>query len=177
MGHKSNPLPPLDVLNSIFEIRDGELFTKVKWGRNRFPIGHKVGTLAKGYVLLKFEQKRYSAHRIIFYMTHGYCPEYIDHIDGNRSNNRIENLRPATQVQNLSNRTMSSNNTSGVKNVSWNKARKLWEAEIGYNHKRKKLGYFESLDLAEEFVDLARQLVHGDFANNGTHKGARYAAI
>jgi dTDP-glucose pyrophosphorylase len=72
---------------------------------------------------------------------------------------------------------MSSNNTSGVKGVSWNKVKKLWEAEIGYNHQRKRLGYFKSLDLAEEFVDLARQLVHGDFANNGTHKGARYADV
>ena len=172
MLQKSIPLPPLDVLNSTFEIRDGELLTKVKWGRNRFPIGYKVGTLAKGYVLVKFEQKRYSAHRIIFYMTHGYCPEYIDHIDGNRLNNRIENLRPATQSQNLSNRTMSSNNKSGVKGVSWYKDRNLRCAEIGYNNKTKRVGYFESLELAEEFIDLARQLVHGEFANNGTHKGA-----
>jgi len=172
MNNKANPLPPLDVLNSTFEIRDGELLTKVKWGNNRFPVGYRVGTLSKGYLLVKFEQKRYSVHRIIFYMMHGYCPEYLDHIDGNRLNNRIENLRPATQAQNLSNRTMSSNNTSGVKGVSWSKAKKCWEAEIGYNHQRKKLGYFKSLDLAEEFVDLARQLVHGDFANHGIHKGA-----
>jgi hypothetical protein len=67
---------------------------------------------------------------------------------------------------------MSSNNTSGVKGVSWYKDRNLWCAEIGYNNKTKRLGYFESLELAEEFIDLARQLVHGDFANNGTHKGA-----
>ena len=169
---KPHPLPSLEVLNSLFEIKDGELITKVKWGRNRFPIGHKVGTTGNGYVMLKFEQKRYSAHRIIFYMTHGWCADVIDHIDGNGLNNRIENLRPATQAQNLANRKISSVNKSGVKGVSWNKEKKAWSAEIGYNHKKKKLGYFKDLNDAKEFVDLARQMVHGQFANSGIHQGA-----
>ena len=99
-------------------------------------------------------------------MHHGYLPKYVDHIDGNRLNNRIENLRPATAIENAYNCKMSKNNTSGVKGVSWNKGTKKWEANINIAGVRFNLGHFETLEKAKEAIDVCRTEAHGKFARH-----------
>ena len=61
--------------------------------------------------------KMYLTYRLIFLMEHGYMPKYVDHINGDPADNRIENLREATAMQNGTNRGKQTNNTSGYKNV------------------------------------------------------------
>ena len=100
-----------------FEYRDGKLFYKNTEGC--MAKGSEVGTLDKGYLKTLINRKPYRLHRIIFMMHHGYLPKYIDHIDGNPANNRIENLRPATSSQNNLNRGKHKRNTSGYKGVTW----------------------------------------------------------
>ena len=56
-----------------------------------------------GYKRVTINGKRYSVHRLVFEAFNGYCPRYIDHIDGNRANNNLENLRPVTQSENMDN--------------------------------------------------------------------------
>jgi hypothetical protein len=165
MPSKSLPLPDFDLLHSLFEVKDGILYNKVQ--RKMQPAGIEAGCQRGRYKWVKINSQRYSAHRVIFYMTHGYCSEYIDHIDGNGLNNKPENLRPATLSENKCNQKIYKSNTSGVKGVYWCKPKNTWVAQIAFNNRRRTLGRFKTKELAEEFIDLAREMLHGNFANKG----------
>ena len=165
MPRKALPLPSLELLSSLFEHRDGKLYNKVR--RKMMPVGAESGCEKNGYRWVSINKQRYSVHRVIFYMTHGYCSEYIDHIDGNGLNNKPENLRPATLSENKCNQKIYKSNTSGVKGVYWCKPKNTWVAQIGFNNRRRTLGRFKTKELAEEFIDLAREMSHGNFANKG----------
>jgi hypothetical protein len=95
-----------------------------------------------GYKHGRIFEQPYLAHRILFAMKHNYWPEYIDHINGIRSDNRIENLRSVNMQQNACNTKLSRKNTSGCIGVSWNERDKRWTAYINANNKRKALGNF-----------------------------------
>jgi len=88
----------------------------------------------------------------------------VDHVDGDRANNKIENLRLATVPQNRMNRRKSKANTSGRKGVSWNKASKKWVAYIKAHGKRKHLGFFECLEEAHAAYRKAADEMHKEFA-------------
>jgi hypothetical protein len=151
-----------ELADSLFEYREGMLFWKEDRGYCKIK-GKKVGSVTKaGYFESKLNGKCFKVHRAIFVMHHGYIPEQVDHIDGNRQNNSIENLRPATPFQNKCNQAIYKSNTSGVKGV-YRKNNK-WATQINYNGKRKNLGTFNTIEEASEFVDLARQMVHQEFA-------------
>ena len=70
-------------------------------------------------------------------------PKILDHIDGNKLNNKIENLRECDYVTNGYNRKLGINNTSGHKNVAWNKTIKKWRVTLMVKKKFKDFGYFE----------------------------------
>lgn len=160
-----NKLPDLEYLNSILEYRDGLLIHKVNRGKARS--GNVAGNKCNSYYELRIDSVNYYAHRLIFFIHHGWCPEYIDHINGNKSDNRIENLRPATIQQNGQNMSISKRNTSGFKGVTYDKRYNHWQARIRYCGKRRTLGCFNSKELAAEFLELAREMLHGAFANHG----------
>ena len=96
----------------------------------------------------------------------GHWPEYVDHINGNRSDNRLANLRPATKVQNGCNMATPSNNTSGHIGVSWNKRDKRWTAYITLNQKRKSLGNFREIAEAIQ-CRKAGEFAYGFHPNHG----------
>jgi len=152
--------------HELFEYKDGELFSKV--GRGKLKKGQKIGCVnGKGYKQTLYKGKIYTIHRIIFLMQHGNLPKFIDHIDGNRTNNRIENLREATHQQNCWNMSFSTRNSSGIKGVSWNKQRKQWIAQVGINGKPMYFGGYKDLELAELVVQMAREKYHGKYTNHG----------
>ena len=91
----------------------------------------------------------------------------LDHIDGDRLNNKIENLRPATRSQNLSNKGLSNKNTSGAKNVSWCKERNKWEVQMYVNKKKTFVGRFDSLEVAKAAATAFRTQHLKEFANHG----------
>lgn len=125
-----------------FEYRDGKLFYKNSEGCMKK--GTEVGTIGKGgYLKTLIKRKPYRLHRIIFMMHHGYLPKYLDHIDGDPANNRIENLRPATSSQNNLNRGKHKRNTSGFKGVTWVATQGRYSARIAVGNKRLFLGYFD----------------------------------
>ena len=70
------------------------------------------------------------SHRIIMAMHLGYWPEVVDHINGDGSDNRIANLRPATHAENQRNQKRHKSNTSGITGVSWSKVRQVFIAQI-----------------------------------------------
>lgn len=147
-----------DNLHEIFEYRDGDLYWKAS----------KAGTIAGGgYYQTGIQGKYFKNHRLIFLMHHGYLPDLIDHIDGNRLNNRIENLRPATRSQNSFNSIKPKSNKSGIKGVSWINKFKKYRARLYANKKTYELGYFTNLKDAEKAINEAREKHHGNFANKG----------
>ncbi len=147
----------LDLVNQLFEYRDGDLYWKPS----------KAGTIdGSGYVQTGIRGKYFKNHRIIFLMHHGYLPDVIDHVDGNRQNNRIENLREATRSENCYNSRIGSNNTSGAKGVSWVARFNKWRARLYANKTMIHIGYFDSFEKAEQAVIDARLKHHKQFARN-----------
>jgi hypothetical protein len=100
-------------------------------------------------------------------MVHKLNPVTVDHIDGDKQNNHIDNLRAATPSQNGANQFLTKANKSGVKGVSWAKKSNKWNACIRVNGKNKNLGYFVDLEDAKDFVVLAREMTYQEFANHG----------
>lgn len=99
-----------------------------------------------GYSEIKLNFEKFFGHRLAWFYVFKKWPEFqIDHINGDRSNNRISNLRESNQHENLKNRAISSNNTSGVMGVSLDKSRGLYIAVIGVNGKIKNLGRFKTM--------------------------------
>ncbi len=101
-----------------------------------------------GYYFMMFEYKFYKNHRVIYFLNTGIDPEekQVDHIDGNRLNNKISNLRLATHKQNQDNRKKCKNNTSGATGVTWHKGHNKYGGHILYNKKKLCLGYFNKSD-------------------------------
>jgi hypothetical protein len=154
-------------LHERFEYRNGELFYKIS-PLPKIKVGSKAGGVnAEGYVRISVDGKKLSAHRIVFMMQHGYLPTEIDHINGNRTDNRIENLRAVNRTQNRYNIVGYKNNTSGVKGVVKNKNLDKWEVSLNVNGKRKYIGVFKDFELAELVAMEARHKYHGEYANNG----------
>lgn len=150
-----------------FEYRDGVLYWKNP-ASSRIEIGREIGTKdSKGYLSVRLGYTHHRVHRLIFLMHNGYLPEFIDHIDGDKLNNRIENLRAATKSQNSQNTGMISNNTSGVRNVSWCRPRKKWVVAMKFYGKNRYIGAFEDLELAELVAYEARDKFFGAFGNRG----------
>ncbi len=158
-----------ELVRSIFDYEDGNLIRKK--GRD-IDLG-VAGTLTPtGYVKAKIGKKAYPIHRLVFLLHHGYLPEFIDHIDGNRSNNKIENLRSATKAENSANQKIRTTNTSGMKGVSWHSANKKWKVAICKNYVPIYLGTYEDYELACLVAMEATDLYHGKFsAFKGTQNG------
>ena len=155
-----------DYLHQIFEYKDGNLYYKKQTSPNS-KIGKKVGSLTnRGYLSTTIKSKFYLLHRLIFMMFHGYLPAYIDHIDGNQSNNCIENLREATLQQNNYNAKTRKNSKSGIKNVYWQKSTKKWGVALRTNKIYKYFGCFDDLELATLVATEARNKYHGKFAKH-----------
>jgi hypothetical protein len=160
-----------DKANELFEYRDGALFWKhktISQGRKFKKGGQEiVNKQGDGYYKVTVNYKPYLLHRVIWLMHYGYLPECLDHINGIRTDNRIENLRPATKYQNICNSKFRSDNTSGVKGVNWNKVKNRWQARIFVNKKVIGLGYYKDLELAELVMMEARIKFHKEYANHG----------
>ncbi|WP_179090910.1 HNH endonuclease [Burkholderia pseudomallei] len=136
---------------------------------NRVKVGQEVGWLAKsGHLKVNFDGRVYFLHRIAWVLHNGPVPDgfEIDHRDGNPLNNALTNLRLATKSQNMQNMKMRGTNKTGVKGVSWNKAKRKFEVQIGLNHKKVHGGYFDTVDAAAVRAHELRAEVHGAFARH-----------
>ena len=154
-------------IQALFDYKEGILFWKTDRAHGKIKAGTEAGCLtSKGYKRLMIEYKEYPTHRIIFLYHHGYLPKIIDHIDGNPLNNCIENLRESDSISNQYNRRKGVNNTSGCKNVSWNKKSQKWQIHVRHN-KKIHCWYVKDFELAELIAQEARTKFHGDFVNHG----------
>ena len=112
--------------------------------------GNIAGYLSSdGYWMITVNGMPQHAHRLAWVYTFGRTPvNEIDHINHNRTDNRIENLREATRTMNERNRTMSKNNTSGHNGIYRPAGRKKWEVQLWINGKKFRGGYFYNIDEA-----------------------------
>ena len=101
--------------------------------------------------------------------------EYVDHINGDRADNRIDDLLAANRSENQCNRSALSSNTSGYPGVSWHKKSGSWAVRLMKNGKTHALGYFKDLELAGLVSKEARAKFHGQFAHQSLKQ--RIAAL
>jgi len=164
---KAKPLPSQEELHALFEYKDGKLFWKVKRGGGVKPGDEAEYINNRGYKVVRINKAPYLQHRLIWVM-HGNEPvDFLDHIDGDKLNNRIENLRPATVSENKWNTKVPITNTSGIKGVCWNKNQMRWNGHVRFKGKQHHVGSFENKEECAKAVKEFREKLHGDFANHG----------
>lgn len=157
-----------ELAKELFKYKNGKLIWLKKPSKTSpAKIGGQVGTLMKdGYLRTQIQGKFYAIHRLIYLLHYGEMPKFIDHIDCNRTNNKIENLRIVSLQQNGYNRKINKNNKSGVKGVSWSKSAKKWVAQLKINGCQTYLGCYENLNDAKEVVEEVRSKEHGIYARH-----------
>jgi hypothetical protein len=122
---------------------------------------------AQGYCRLHFGGRGIQAHNVAWMLTYGKITEglEVDHIDGDRTNNKISNLRLATRSQNLYNRPNLRGDTSIGKGVSIHRKTGLWRVRLNVNKEQMNFGYYRDLELAELVAQEAISKYHGEFSN------------
>ncbi len=120
---------------------------------------------AFGYVRIKVLGKVVYAHRMVFLMSNGFLPEYVDHIDGNPKNNDPMNLRAASASENRFNSRNRQNNTSGFKGVSFHKQSGRWRSQVWVNGVNE-CTYHQTIDDANMHAKSLREKLHGSFARH-----------
>ena len=156
-----------ELVAEYFQHCDGKLFWKKPPCLNKqYLIGQEAGTInpTTGYRQIKWMQKIYKAHRLIYLLEHGFVPKEIDHINGDKQDNRLKNLRPATRSQNECNKAVGIKNASGYKGVSWSKTAKSWMVRVQKDKRTLYYGCFNDLELAGLVAAEARSIHHGVYA-------------
>lgn len=172
-------LPTPDELRQLlrYEPETGKLFWKERpenmfatprafgiWN-TRFANREAFTAVDDGYKQGTIFHKRYRAHRVAWAVHHGEWPKsQIDHINRDRSDNRIKNLRIATNAQNQWNITVRRKSGVGLKGVVKGTRGKGWYARISVNGVRMSLGYFVTPELAHAAYCEAAKKFHGEFA-------------
>lgn len=159
------PLPSPEVLRQLlrYEPETGKLFWKERdikwftgagpertrsWSRWNKQFSGKEALTADncGYRAGRIFERKYQSHRVVWALVKGAWPSgLLDHIDGDRRNNRIENLREVSDIENCRNTARRSDNASGHVGVSWYERKKKWRAYVAVNGKQQHLGFFISL--------------------------------
>lgn len=148
--------------------KDGVFTWKVK--RNNFVKKGSVAGCADtcGHIMIRINGVAYMAHMLAWFIQTGEWPEKeVDHIDRNPANNSWDNLRYATDAENAQNRSIASNNTSGVKGVSYDHSRRKYRGKVTFNGVEYRTKRCDTLAEAEALTVSLRERLHGEFACNG----------
>jgi hypothetical protein len=148
------------LLHQLFEYKDGLLIRKITTSATAVAGTICSNKSSDGYLRVGINKKYYAVHRIIFMMHHDFLPKYVDHIDRNKLNNKIENLRQITVSENQQNRDKNKFNLSGFKGVSYHKRDKLYRARITINKQEKIIGYFKKPEDAYKAYQQAASEYH-----------------
>lgn len=159
----------LKILSSMLRYDGGVLYW-LEW-RSGVKSDLVAGTLTKnGYVSVCSKGVKAYAHRIVWFMHNGEIPKGfdIDHIDHDRTNNKIENLRLVSRSDNLKNKGVVKS-SSGEMGVYWSKAAQKWEASITVDGRKKYLGLFDTVEAARHARKEADK-IYGYHENHGSQK-------
>lgn len=132
------------------------------WTKNKDVAGYSK---SNGYMQVRIDGKYYLLHRLAWMYVHGELPNGdIDHVNRIRNDNRLENLRVVNKCVNQQNRSLQTNNTSGVTGVVYSKKYDCWRARIKANNKYYHLGSFKSFDEAVAARMKAKAELHKEEA-------------
>jgi hypothetical protein len=133
----------------------------IKPTSKKIKIGQIAGSKdAYGYLVIHVQGKDYKAHRLAWYLHYGKWPiNQIDHINGIKNDNKINNLRDVTNQQNHYNKKGHRENT--YKYYSFHKGNKKWQVRASINGKQKHFGYFETEEKALQFIQNNVELFKG----------------
>ena len=138
---------------------------------NRVKENNVVGSLSSnGGLVIGFNGKTYLVHRVIWLYVYGYMPKLIDHINGDRTDNRLCNLREADYAKNNQNAKLSKTNTTGVKNIHIDKRTGKWCVQVRAFGIKKHFGVFSDFFEACCCAFSTRNRLHKEFANHGNTK-------
>ena len=147
-----------DELKRLFVYKDGCVYYKVDHGKKK--AGDRAGSKVNGfpYRRLVVHGKKMLEHRVIYFLCHGHWPKIVDHINRDKLDNRIENLRASTVSQNAFNKVIKS---KGARLHSCGK----WEAYISLNGSFRSLGYFNCETAARVASSLQKEKYSNGFFN------------
>lgn len=145
----------------LFDEEGAELYDRYTWCVDK----HGNTFYLRRYITVDGKQTSIKFHRELLGLEDSKL--IGEHSNGNGLDNRLCNIRPSTQQENNWNKVIPSNNTSGVKGVSWNKQKNAWTAQVAYNGKQYYLGSFDDITEAEKVVRAKREELHGEFCNHG----------
>lgn len=140
---------------------DGQ-FTRLKTTASNAVKGSVAGHVdSRGYVKIRINGREHSAHRLAWLYVYGWFPAgQIDHVNRNKSDNRITNLREVTISENAQNIGLKRSNKSGYTGVRWNIKRAKWVAHIKVDGQFRHLGCFNTLDAAADARRSAELAYH-----------------
>lgn len=151
--------------NDYFAYSDGELYW-VKSPAASVKTGSMAGfVVSRGRKQVSIKGRHYYVHKIIYWLHHGYTSFDIDHINGDPSDNRIDNLRKATHSQNMLNRKVGKNSSTGVKGVT--NCNDKFRVRLTVGGKLRSFGLYEDLELAELVASEVISKHHGEFGRCG----------
>lgn len=160
-----NYSPNTGVLSWKPRIWSGDITPTQKMWDARFA-NKPIGAFHNGYLRFGYDHRLYLVHRVVWLFHYGEWPDVVDHIDGDRLNNRIENLRSVDRNGNALNRRRPKSNTSGVIGVSWCKRSQKWAASIRKNNRSRHIGYYADIADAAKARRNAEAL-YGFHTNHG----------
>lgn len=147
----------------IYQPETGQLHNAVRRGRAQ---KGQLVTLhtSDGYLRVTVLRRTLLAHRVAWAMHYGEWPKgELDHVNGVRDDNRIDNLREATSQENSMNRGKYRNNTSGYKGVTWDASRSKWLVAVSKGGKREHVGRYDDLEVAVCAYKTRARILHGGF--------------
>jgi len=113
--------------------------------------------------------RTFQAHRLAWLIVHGEWPVHIDHINGDKGDNRIANLRSVSNAENRKNQATRKDNTSGVQGVYWDRRNQKWMAKIQVEGKTVNLGRYSSIEEAA----IRRTQAEREFGFHSNHGRTR----
>lgn len=156
-----------DLLRALFKFQpNGLLLRKVTTNPRAPAHGYSGSPNKAGYLRTRILGKLYYNHHLVWFLHHGSWPSALDHINGDRADNRLENLRICNQQQNMHNARRRADSGTGVKGVNWRPTKNKYRARIVVNRKEISLGHYDTLEEAQRAVEQARIKYHGDFARH-----------
>lgn len=135
----------------------GEFFWINPTCRSTKPLSRAGSSDRHGYIRISLCRRSYQAHRLAWLYVYGRFPDHlIDHINGDRQDNRISNLRQATNKQNCENQKLHATNKSGYRGVVLHKRTGKWQAQVRHNGVNLYLGLYDTPEMAAHVVSGKR---------------------